>query len=220
MGIFPQSIPYNTEQNIQGYINFDLYKRFQIRIGGFAGEKETAITGGGSRYSDGADYVISSNNSNFDSWEGSEEHRHMGATMVAGPYDQNKYNPMGVIYDHFPELRNWNQLYLTLTYTLNQNSLLKLNISQLSDAMDRSDRYGVVPDSLWSRRDDTFLMVTQFRDQGYFHSFDRTESVIKQFRLDYTNQYTKNQQVKLGTGYKTFDIDLEHFMASYEGGGR
>ncbi|NQT64027.1 MAG: carboxypeptidase-like regulatory domain-containing protein [Candidatus Marinimicrobia bacterium] len=220
VGIFPQSIPYNSEQNIQGYLNFDLFKRLQLRIGGFAGEKETALTGGGLRYSKGANYIISSNNSNFDSWEGSEEHRHLGATIVAGPYDQNKYNPMGVIYDHFPELRNWNQLYLTLTYTVNPNSFLKLNISQLSDAMDRSDRYGAVPDSLWSRRDDTFLMVTQFRDQGYYHSFDKSESVIRQFRFDYTNQYTKDQQVKLGTGYKTFDIDLEHFMASYEGGGR
>ncbi len=220
VGIFPQSIPYNAEQNIQGYLNFDFFKRLQIRIGGFGGEKETAITGGGSRYSNGADYVISSNNTNFDSWEGNQEHQWQGATIVAGPYDQNKYNPLGVIYDNYPELRNWNQLYLSLTYTVNQNSFMKLNVSQLSDAMDRSDRDDLVPDSLWSRRDDTFLMVTQFRDQGYYHGYDRTKSKIQQLRFDYTNQYTKNQQVKLGTGYKQFDIDLEHFMASYEGGGR
>ncbi|MBT7200111.1 MAG: TonB-dependent receptor, partial [Candidatus Marinimicrobia bacterium] len=220
VGIFPQSIPYNTEQNIQGYLNFNYFKRLQIRIGGFTGEKETAITGGGSRYSGGADYVISSNNSNFDSWEGAQEHQWQGATIVAGPYDQNKYHPMGVIYDHFPELRNWKQLYLTLTYTLNQNSFMKLNISQLSDAMDRSDRYDVVPDSLWSRRDDTFLMVSNFRDQGYFHSSDKTESVIQQLRFDFTSQYTKNQQMKLGVGYKSFDLNVEHLMTSYEGGGR
>ncbi|MEA3288118.1 MAG: carboxypeptidase-like regulatory domain-containing protein [Candidatus Marinimicrobia bacterium] len=220
VGIFPQSIPYNTETNIQGYLNFNYFKRLQIRIGGFSGEKETAITGGGSRYSQGADYVISSNNSNFDSWEGAQEHQWLGATIVAGPYDQNKYNPMGVIYDHFPELRKWSQAYLKLTYTLNKNSFIKLNFSQLSDAMDRSDRYDVVPDSLWSRRDDTFLMVTQFRDQGYFHSWDISESVVKQVKFDYTNQYTKNQQLKLGSGFKTFDIDFEHFMASHEGGGR
>ncbi|NQV16582.1 carboxypeptidase-like regulatory domain-containing protein, partial [bacterium] len=105
VGIFPQSIPYNSEQNIQGYLNFNFFKRLQIRMGGFAGEKETAITGGGSRYSNGADYIIESNNTNFDSWEGAQEHLWQGATIVAGPYDQNKYNPMGVIYDHFPELR-------------------------------------------------------------------------------------------------------------------
>ncbi len=220
VGIFPQSIPYNTEQNIQGYIDFNIFKKFQIRIGGFTGEHETAITGGVSRYSNAADYLIASNNSNFDTWEGSEEHRHLGATIVGGPYDQNKYNPMGVIYDHFPELRNWNQLYLKLTLFLNQNSFLKLNISQLSDNMDRSDRYDAVPDSLWSRRDDTFLMVTNFRDQGYYHAWDKSKSKVQQIRLDYTNQFTKFQQIKFGFGWKNFDIDFEHFMASHEGGGR
>ncbi|MCF6239270.1 MAG: TonB-dependent receptor, partial [Candidatus Marinimicrobia bacterium] len=220
VGIFPQSIPYNTERNIQGYLNFNFFKRLQIRLGGFNGQKETAITGGGSRYSKGADYVISSNNSNFDSWEGAQEHQWLGATIVAGPYGKNQYNPMRVIYDYFPELRDLSQAYLKLTYTLNHNSFLKLNISQLSDAMDRSDRYNVVPDTLWSRRDDTFLMVSQFRDQGYFHAWDRSKSIVKQIKFDYTNQYTKNQQVKLGSGFKQFDIDFEHFMASYEGGGR
>ena len=198
-----------------------LFKKFQIRIGGFMGERETAITGGGSRYSNAADYLISnSTNSNFDSGELSEEYGHLGATIVAGPYDQNKYNPMGVIYDQFPELREWYQAYIKFTLFLNQNSFLKFNISQLSDAMDRSDRYDSVPDSLWSRRDDTFLMVTNFRDQGYFHAWDRSKSKVKQIRLDYTNQYTKNQQIKLGLGWKKFDIDFEHFMASHEGGGR
>jgi hypothetical protein len=221
VGIFPQSIPYNREQNIQGYLDFNLFKKFQIRIGGFMGERETAITGGGSRYSNAADYLISnSTNSNFDSGELSEEYGHLGATIVAGPYDQNKYNPMGVIYDQFPELREWYQAYIKFTLFLNQNSFLKFNISQLSDAMDRSDRYDSVPDSLWSRRDDTFLMVTNFRDQGYFHAWDRSKSKVKQIRLDYTNQYTKNQQIKLGLGWKKFDIDFEHFMASHEGGGR
>ena len=220
VGIFPQSIPYNTEKNLQGYLNFNFIKRLQIRVGGFSGEKETAITGGGSRYSGGADYVISTNNSNFDSWEGSQEHQWLGATIVAGPYDQNKYHPMGVIYDHFPELRNWSQLYLKATMQINQSSFLQINISRLTDKMNRSDRYGVVPDTLWSRRDDTFLMVPQFRDQGYFHAWDRSESIVDQVKVDYTNQYTKNQQLKMGTGYKQFDIDFEHFMASYEGGGR
>ena len=220
VGIFPQSIPYNRDQNIQGYLDFNLFKKFQIRIGGFRGERETAITGGVSRYSDAADYLIASNNSNFDTWEGSEEHRHLGATIVAGPYDQNKYNPMGVIYDHFPELRKWDQIYIKLTLFLNQNSFLKFNISQLNDDMDRSDRYDVVPDSLWARRDDTFLMVTNFRDQGYYHAWDRSSTKVEQIRLDYTNQYIKNQQIKLGFGWKKFDIDFEHFMASHEGGGR
>jgi len=220
VGIFPQSIPYNTEQNIQGYLNFNYFKRLQIRIGGFTGEKETAITGGESRYSEGATYLIASNNSNFDTYEGSKEHRHLGATIVAGPYDQNKYNPMGVIYDHFPELRKWSQVYLNATLSLNQKSFMQINISQLSDAMDRSDRYGVVPDSLWSRRDDTYLLVTTFRDQGFFHAWDRSKSIVNQIKLDYTNQYTKNHQLKLGSGYKKFDIDFEHFMASHEGGGR
>jgi len=220
VGIFPQSIPYNTDQNIQGYLDFNLFKKFQIRIGGFTGERETAITGGVSRYSGAADYLVSSNNSNIDTWEGSEEHTHNGATIVAGPYVQNKYNPMGVIYDYFPELRKWNQLYLKLTLFLNQNSFLKLNISHLNDNMDRSDRYNVVPDSLWSRRDDTFLMVTNFRDQGYYHSWDISASSVQQIKLDYTNQYTKNQQLKFGFGWKKFDIDFEHFMASHEGGGR
>lgn len=204
VGRYPQGIEFNPEHNIQGYINFDVSPSLKLRVGGFLGGYESASPGG----------------TNFDSWESAQEHQWLGLTTVTDPYSDSKYNPMGVIYDHFPELRSWQQAYLRLTHIINQKSFYRLVASYLNDDMNRSDRYGVVPDSLWSRRDDTYLMVTRFRDQGYFHGWDDNSSEVKQLTLDYTNQYLVNQELKIGLGVKQYTFDVTHYMTSYEGGGR
>ena len=204
VGIYPQGISYNPEHNIQGYINFNLSPNIKLRMGGFVGGYESA----------------ESQSTNFDSWEGSQEHQWIGATTVTTPYSDSKYNPLGVIYDHYPELRKWHQAYIRLTHTINDKSYYRVIASYLYDNMDRSDRYGAVPDTLWSRRDDTYLMVPNFRKQGYFHSWDKNVATVKQINFDYTNQFLTNQQLKIGAGFKKYDFDVEHFMASYEGGGR
>lgn len=204
VGIYPQGIPYNPEHNIQGYLNFDVSPSLKIRIGGFSGGYESAVASG----------------TNFDSYESAIESRHLGQTTVTDPYSDSKYNPLGVIYDHFPELRTWKQAYVRLTHIINEKSYYRVVGSYLYDHMNRSDRYGVVPDSLWSRRDDTYLMVTRFRDQGYFHGWDDNVSEVKQLTFDYTNQYMVNQELKIGLGLKQYDFDVTHYMTSYEGGGR
>jgi len=204
VGIYPQPIPYNPEQNIQGYLNFDLAPSIKLRIGGFVGQYESAVSQG----------------TNFDSWESAQEHQWLGQTTVTDPYSDSKYNPYGVIYDHYPELREWHQAYARLTHFINDNSFYRLVISYLHDEMNRSDRDGIIPDTLWSRRDDTYLMVPRFREQGYFKSWDYNESEVRQLTWDYTNQYLTNQQLKLGVGFKQYVFDVEHFMASHEGGGR
>jgi len=204
VGIYPQGISYNPENNIQGYLNYEISPSLQIKVGGFTGGYESAAATG----------------TNFDSYESAIESRHLGQTTVTDPYSDNKYNPLGVIYDHFPELRSWKQAYVRLTHVINQKSYYRLVGSYLYDHMNRSDRYGAVPDSLWSRRDDTYLMVTKFRDQGYFHGWDDNVSEVKQLTLDYTNQYLVNQELKIGFGIKQYDFDVTHYMTSYEGGGR
>ena len=204
VGIYPQGISYNPEHNIQGYVNFDISPSLKIRIGGFVGGYESASPSG----------------TNFDSWESAQEHQWLGLTTVTDPYSDSKYNPMGVIYDHFPELREWQQAYIRLTHIINEKSFYKVSASYLNDQMNRSDRYGVVPDSLWSRRDDTYLMVSRFRDQGYFHGWDDNVSKVQQLSFDYTNQYLSNQELKIGGGFKQYSFDVTHYMTSYEGGGR
>lgn len=204
VSIYPQGISYNPEHNLQGYLNFHLSSNIQLRIGGFFGGYESAESMG----------------TNFDSWEGAQEHQWLGQTTVTTPYSDSKYNPMGIIYDHYPELRKWYQAYARLTHTLNDKSYYRIVASYLYDNMDRSDRYGVTSDSLWSRRDDTFIMGSRFYEQGYFHAWDKNRSVVKQLDFDYTNQFLTNQQLKFGLGIRQFNFDVEHFMASYEGGGR
>ncbi len=204
VGIYPAGIPYNLEHNIQGYLNFSISPSLQLRLGGFVGGYESAESKG----------------TNFDSWEGAQEHQWLGQTTVTTPYSDAKYNPMGVIYDHYPELRQWHQVYARLTHTINERSYYRIVGSYLYDNMDRSDRDDVVPDSLWSRRDDTYLMVPNFRRQGYFQAWDSNVAEVRQIDFDYTNQFLANQQLKIGAGMKFFDFDVEHFMASYEGGGR
>lgn len=204
VGIFPQGIPYNPEHNIQSYINFDLSPSLKLRIGGFAGGYLSADPSG----------------VNFDSYENSQETDWIGATTVTQPYSDSKYNPLGVIYDHYPELRTWRQAYIRLTNFITEKAYYRLTFSYLYDNMDRSDRDHVIPDSLWSRRDDTYLLVTRFRDQGYFHSWDKNLSQVYEIKGSYTNQFLPNQQLKAGFGVKQYDFNVEHFMASYEGGGR
>ena len=204
VGIYPQGIAYNPENNVQAYVNFEISPSLKIRLGGFVGGYESAAPSG----------------TNFDSWESAQEHEWLGLTTVTDPYSDSKYNPMGVIYDHFPELREWQQVYIRLTHIINEKSFYKVVGSYLDDHMNRSDRYGVVPDSLWSRRDDTYLMVSRFRDQGYFHGWDDNRSQVKQLTLDYTNQYLPNQELKVGAGMKQYNFDVTHYMTSYEGGGR
>jgi len=204
VNIFPQGIPYNPEYNVQGYLNYSIIPSLKLRVGGFFGGYESADPDG----------------TNFDSWENAQEYQWISAATVTSPYAENKYNPLGVIYDHYPELRKWNQAYARLTHSLSERAFYRVIVSYLYDNMNRSDRYGVTSDSLWSRRDDTYLMVTNFRKQGYFHAWDKNECTVKQFSFDYTNQYLTNQQLKFGVGYKKYVFDVQHFMASYEGGGR
>ncbi len=204
VGIYPQGISYNPEHNIQGYLNFDLSSNLKLRVGGFIGGYLNADPKG----------------VNFDTYENSQETGWIGATTVTNPYGDNKYNPMGVIYDHYPELRKWRQGYIRLTHFITKKAYYRIVGSYLYDNMDRSDRTHVVPDSLWSRRDDTYLLVPRFRKQGYFHSWDKNRSEVYELKGDFTDQFLPNQQLKSGFGIKQYSFDVRHFMASYEGGGR
>lgn len=204
VGIYPQAIPYNPEHNVQGYLNFKISDHLKLRLGGFLGGWESA------------DYL----SVNFNSLESAQESAWLIPMRVSQPYSRHKYNPMGAIYLQWPELRRWRQLYLKLSHVLNSSTYYEVTASYLRDQMDRSDRYHTVPDSLYSRRDDEFMMVDRYIKQGYFHAWDQTTSSVFQVKGDFTSQYTKYHLIKAGFGFKQNDFDYLHFMGVHEGGAR
>ena len=204
VGIYPQAIPFNPEHNIQGYVNFKINNSLKIRVGGFTGGWES-----------------SGNLSvNFNSLESAQESAWLIPMQVSQPYSRHKFNPMGAIYLQWPEERRWNQVYLKLSHVLNQKTFYEITASYLQDKMDRSDRYGRIPDSLYSRRDDEFMMVDRYIKQGYFHAWDKTSSSVFQLKGDFTSQLDKHNLVKAGFGFKQNDFSYEHFMGVHEGGAR
>ncbi len=204
VGRYPQAIPYNPDYNFQGYLDYKLSPNFKIRLGGFFGGWESA------------EYL----SVNFNTLESAQESQWLTPMQITQPYSDAKYAPAGSIYRQWPELRRWKQLNLKLTHLLNKNSFYEFSVSFLNDKMDRSDRDGLIADSLFSRRDDQFKMVDRFLDQGFFHAWDHYDSKVYQLRANYTNQITKNQEIKFGLGLDRYDFSYEHFMGVHEGGQR
>ena len=102
---------------------------------------------------------------------------------------------------------------------MSPESFLETTVSYLHDKMDRSDRYGIVPDSLYSHGDDTEKLIW-YLDQGYMHAWDKTESSVYSFKTAYTSQFTKNHLIKAGAEFTSYDFYEDHFMIEYKGGGR
>jgi len=204
VGIFPQPLAYNPEFNLQGYLNYKLSPAVKLRVGGFYGGYESA------------DYPAVNHNT----IESAQESAWLAPMRIDEQYARAKYNPYGAIYRQWPELRRWSQLYLKLTHVLNARSFYEVSLSYLDDDMDRSDRDHVLPDSLWSRKDDLTKMVNRFLDQGYFHTSTQYYSKVYQLKADYSNQATEHHQLKTGLGFKTYNFDYQHFMGVYEGGNR
>lgn len=204
VGIYPQAIPYNPEHNLQGYLNYKINDRLEIRLGGFFGGWESA----------------DNLSVNFNSLESAQESQWLIPMRVSQPYSRHKYNPLGAIYLQWPELRRWHQGYLRLSHVLSSNTYYEITASYLRDKMDRSDRYQTVPDSLYSRRNDEFMMVDRYIKQGYFHAWDKTTSSVFQIKGDITSQFTKYHLLKAGLGFKQNEFDYLHFMGVHEGGAR
>ena len=204
VGIFPQPLAYNPEFNLQGYLNYKISPALKLRVGGFRGGYETA------------DYPAVNQNT----IESAQESAWLAPMRIDEQYARAKYNPYGAIYRQWPELRRWSQLYLKLSHILNTKSFYEVSLSYLHDDMDRSDRDQVLPDSLWSRKDDVTKMVNRFLDQGYFHTWTKNYSKVYQLKVDLTSQATEHHQFKSGLGLKSYDFNYEHFMGVYEGGNR
>ncbi len=204
VGIFPQAIPYNQEYNLQGYVSYRVTPDIKIKIGGFYGQYLSS------------DYL----SVNLNTEESAQESGWLAPMRVDEQYARAKYNPMGAIYRQWPEFRIWNQLYARLTHMLGADSYYELNVSYLRDFSDRSDRYGAVPDSLWSRRDDQMMMIDRFLLKGYYHTFNTSNSRIYQIKFDYVDQLDKNHLLKTGVTFKSYDFDYVSFQGVYEGGNR
>jgi hypothetical protein len=204
VGIFPQAIPYNNEYNLQGYLNYRMSPSLKFRLGGFYGQYYSA------------DYL----NVNLNTTESAQEAGWLAPMRIDEQYARAKYNPMGAIYRQWPEFRIWTQLYGRLTHVLSAGSYYEVTLSYLRDNSDRSDRDRRVPDSLWSRRDDTQKMVNRFLDYGWYHTWNRSSSKVYQVKAEYVNQVSQEHLLKSGFTFKSFDLSYESFQGVYEGGNR
>lgn len=195
VGIFPQAIPYNPEFNIQGYVNYKFTPEFKLRIGGFIGGYESA------------EYT----SSNFNTSEMGQEAGWLAPMRIDEQYARAKFNLFGAPFRQWPELRRWSQLYGKVTHAVNSQSLYEVTVSYLNDRMDRSDRDGRIPDTLWLA--DVVSMVPRYTLQAYYHTWTKNFSQSYQIKADYNNQVTKTHNIKTGITLKTHDFFYENYAA-------
>lgn len=195
VGIFPQAIPYNPEFNVQGYLNYKFSPDFKVRVGGFVGGYESA------------DYT----STNFNTSEMGQEAGWLAPMRIDEQYARAKYNLFGAPFRQWPELRRWTQLYAKSTHVLNPESFYEVNVSYMKDRLDRSDRSGIVPDSLWLP--DVVSMVPRYTLKAYYHTWTKYNSESYQLKADYTNQVTKIHNLKTGFTFKLYNFDYENFSA-------
>jgi Carboxypeptidase regulatory-like domain/TonB-dependent Receptor Plug Domain len=195
VGIFPEAIPYNPEFNIQGYLSYKLSPALKLRVGGFVGGYESA------------DYT----SSNLNTSEMGQEAGWLAPMRIDEQYARAKYNLFGAAYRQWPELRRWSQLYAKVTDVLNEQSLFEVTASYLKDRMDRSDREGRIPDTLWLP--DVVSMFPRYTLQSYYHTWTKSFSQSYQIKADYTNQVTKTHNIKTGFMFKSEDFHYENFAA-------
>ncbi len=203
VNIFPQAIPYNPEFNFQGYLDYQLNSDVQFKLSVLHGGYESS---GGS-------------SSNWNSYESAQESSWYSQMEITDPYQYEKYSLLGTFLYQWPELRKWSQVSGTMTYIFNPQTFLETTLSYLHDNMDRSDRYGSVPDSLYSHEDDREKLVW-YLDKGYQHAWDRTDSKVYSIKSALTSQITKNHLLKTGFEFTSYDFYENHFMVEYKGGGR
>ena len=195
VGIFPQAIPYNPDFNVQGYLSYKFTPEFKLRIGGFIGGYESA------------DYTTS----NFNTSEKGQEAGWLAPMRIDEQYARAKYNLFGAPFRQWPELRRWSQLYGKVTHVLNDRSLYEVTVSYLNDRMDRSDREGRIPDTVWTA--DVVSMHPRYTLQAYYHTWTKNFSQSYQIKGDYTNQITTAHNVKTGFTFKTHDFYYENYSA-------
>ncbi|TSA30724.1 MAG: TonB-dependent receptor [Ignavibacteriales bacterium] len=200
VGIFPQAIHYNPEFNIQGYVNYKFSPELKFRIGGFIGGYESA------------DYT----SSNLNTSEMGQEAAWLAPMRIDEQYARAKFNLFGAAFRQWPELRRWSQLYGKVTHVLNDQSFYEVTLSYLKDNLDRSDREGRIPDSVWLP--DVISMVPRYTLQSYYHTWTKNRSESYQIKGDYTNQITKVHNIKTGFTFKTYDFYYENFAAESKSG--
>ncbi len=203
VNIFPQVLPYNPEFNFQGNLKYKIGTKAELKISGLYGGWESA-----ERLA-----------TNFNSTESAQESQWYSQMQVTDPYMRQKYALMGAFLYQWPEKRRWTQISSKLTHFLSNQTFYNISLSFLNDNMDRSDRYGRIPDSLYALRDDTQKLV-RFLDRGYMHAYDKTNSDVYSIKADITSQVHKNHLVKAGANFTFYEFNQEHFMVEYKGGGR
>jgi hypothetical protein len=195
VGIFPEAIPYNPEFNLQGYLNYKFSPELKFRVGGFYGGYESA------------DYT----SSNFNTSEMGQEAGWLAPMRIDEQYARAKYNLFGAPFREWPEWRRWSQLYGKATNILNDKSFYEVTLSYLKDRLDRSDRNGVLPDSLWLP--DVVSMIPRYTLQAYYHTWTKINSESFQIKGEYNNQITKEHNIKTGLSFKQYDFHYATYAA-------
>jgi len=203
VNIFPQAEAYNPEFNFQGNLTFKLSPQMKLRFSGIYGGYTTSGVGP----------------SNFNSVESSQEAAWNGMPLVTDPYQWDKYALIGG-WSAWPEQRRVQNMSVKWSHVLSPKTYYEIDVSYLSDKMDKTDRDGVVTDDKWDFDDTEYDQFWIFMTNGYKHWEDKYDTKVISVRGDITSQVNKSNQLKAGFVYKTYDFSYDHAMSAYEGGER
>ena len=203
VGIYPSTQEYFPEFNVQGKLTYRFTDAMKLTFNGISGGYETSTVPP----------------SNFNTTESAQEAAWYGYMQVTDPYGYNKFNPEGD-FNQWPEQRKVNNLALKWNHALSPKTFYEVNVSYLSDKVDKSDRDNLLPADKWAFDDDEQGMLDHYLINGYFKRSDIFESTVITASGDITSQVTNNHLLKGGFIFKTYDFTYDHFMGATEGGER
>jgi len=203
VNIFPQQEKYNPEFNFQGELSYKLTKSIKLKFNALYGGYKTS--------------GLSS--SNFNTVETAQEMAWNGLPQITDPYQWNKYKIPGS-WASWPELRRVKNFAIKWNHVLSRNTFYEIDVSFLSDLMDKTDRDHVVTGDKWSFDDDEYGMLGFYLTKGFKHWNDKWESKVYSIQGSITSQINKHHLVKSGFVTKSYDFTYDHEMSAYEGGKR
>ena len=215
-GMFPQSIDFNTEQNTQLKLTYNLTDKMEVELQGVYGN---FINGGPMPFS------------SFNTQESAQEAQWSSQSFINDPYSGSKYSGIYGAWAQNPQQTNFSSTALNFTHTLSNKTFYELNVSQISDKMEKvpmGDEYqyllnfDIASDDAygWVSGDRPMTIDGNFDIAGHLRWTDRTQSDVTTIRGDITSQVNFNNLIKAGFSYKLYDFYYEHTMSEYEGGER
>lgn len=205
VNIWPQSLDYNPEYNIQAKINYFLSSDKKLSLNLMRGWYRS------STYTE----------SNWNNFESSREAQWQPNADVRDPYTGQAYAPWGGYWLKGPEEKTVNLAALKWQHTLSPATFYTVQLSYLLDDMTSLQDYDrwLTTESTVGWGDSWFDLGGNFRlESRQIQVNNYSTSKVYAAKGDLTSQVHRSHQFKTGAEFKLFDVDYQHYYMEYPAG--